>query len=161
MGSASLDPSGAARSARALEDLARLRADYPGSPEIAASWYWAARAHETSGDLDEACAAFDRAVMEGRAVGDPDLVERAVAASRGCAPDGLRFTLQLGAFSRRPPAEDLAASARAGGFEARIVPEGGLEKVRVGRFSSPETARALERRLREKGFSVAVVASER
>ncbi len=146
--------------ARAVEDLERLRADYPGSDEIPSSWFWSARALEAGGELETACDAFDRAVLEARSAGDTDLLERAVTASRGCTPGGLRFTLQLGAFSRRSAAQTLAEEVRRAGFDARVVSDEGLEKVRVGRFSSAEAARALERRLRSAGYSVAVVAGE-
>lgn len=146
--------------ARAVESLERLRADYPGNAVIPSSWFWSARAQEAAGDLTAACAAFDRAVLEAREAGDSELLERAVSASRACAPGGLTFTLQLGAFSRRSAAESMAEELRRAGFDARVVSEEGLEKVRVGRFATAEAARALERRLRDAGYSVAVVAGE-
>lgn len=146
--------------AKAVEGLERLRADYPGSPVIADSWFWSARALEAAGALETACDAFDRAVLEARSSGNNELLERTVAASRGCTPGGLRFTLQLGAFSRRSAADALAEEVRRAGFDVRVVTEGGLEKVRVGRFASAEAARALERELRAAGYSVAVVAGE-
>lgn len=146
--------------AKAIEGLERLRADYPGHPVIPESWFWSARAREAAGELEAACEAFDRAVLAARTAADTDLLERAVAASRACTPGGLRFTLQLGAFSRRSAADALAAELRRAGFDARVVSEEDLEKVRVGRFASPESARALERKLRAAGYSVAVVAGE-
>lgn len=146
--------------AKAVEALDRLRADYPESAVIAESWFWSARALEAGGTLDAACEAFDRAVLEARTAGDTALLERAVSASRGCAPGGLRFTLQLGAFSRRSAADALAAEVRRAGFDARVVSDEGLDKVRVGRFASAESARSLERKLRAAGYSVAVVAGE-
>jgi len=146
--------------AKAIEALDRLRADYPASPVLPDSWFWSARALEAGGKLEPACDAFDRAVLEARSAGDTDLLERAISASRGCAPGGLRFTIQLGAFSRRSAADALAAEVRRAGFDARVVSDQGLEKVRVGRFASAEAARALERQLRAAGYSVAVVAGE-
>ncbi len=145
---------------RALAGLQRLRADYPGSPVDAESWFWTARAQEQRGDLDAACDAFTRAVVDGRARGESQVVERAAVASMECAPGGLRFSLQVGAFSGRAAARDLAATLGGAGFEARVVPDGGLHKVRVGWFSTPDTARSLERRLRGRGYTVAVVAGE-
>lgn len=146
--------------ARAVEALERLRADYPGHPVVPESWFWTARALETGGRLEAACDVFDRAVLEARSADDTALVERAVSASRGCTPGGLRFTLQLGAFSRRSAADALAAEVRRAGFDARVVTDEGLDKVRVGRFATAESARGLERKLRAAGFSVAVVAGE-
>lgn len=143
---------------RAVQALERLRADHPSSRVVPSSWYWTARARESLGDLEAACGAFDRAVDEAGAAGDTALVERALTASAACSPGGLRFTLQLGAFSRRSAAEAMAEEARRAGFEARVVSEDGLEKVRVGRFASPEAARHLERLMRARGFSVAVIA---
>ena len=146
--------------ARAVEDLERLRADYPASDLTAASYYWSARALESGGELDDACRFFDLALDAASRVGDAEIGERAGTGRRGCASGGLRFTLQIGAFSGDSAAKSLASTANALGFPARIVEDGGLQKVRVGRFASPDAARSLEWRLRGEGFSVAIVASE-
>lgn len=145
---------------RALEDLNRLRSDYSRSSLVPASWYWSGRASESAGDLDEACEAFSRARREAVAAGDSSTAEDAESAGRSCASGGLRFTLQIGAFSARSAAEALATAAKSAGFSARIVREEGLEKVRVGVFGSPDAARILEGRLRAEGFAVAIVAAE-
>lgn len=144
--------------ARAVQDLERLRADYPGSPLVADSWYWSGRAFQALGDLDAACAAWDQAIVTGRNTGDLDLVARAVEASRTCAAPGMRVTVQVGAFSRRDLANEVARRVEDAGHEPQIVEEDGLFKVRVGRFASSEAARSLADRLRAAGFSVAVVA---
>jgi tetratricopeptide (TPR) repeat protein len=146
--------------ARAIEDLRRLRADFPAAPIAAQSWYWSARAQETRGDLEAACDDYARAVSEARSALDEETTEVALVASAGCTSGGLRFALQLGAFSRRSAAEDLAATVREAGYAVRIVSEEGLQKVRVGSFGSAESARTLADRLRAAGYSVAVVASE-
>lgn len=146
--------------ARAVEDLERLRADYPRSQVIAASWYWTGRAEESGGGFGAACAAFDRASAEARSAGDALTGERAAVASEVCAPGGLRFTLQIGAFSGAGAAEVLSKAARDAGFPVRLVRAGGLEKVRVGWFGSPDAARLLARKLRAAGFIVAIVAGE-
>jgi len=149
-----------AEPARALEDLERLRADYPRSPVIAAAWYWTGRAEESGGGLDAACAAFGRALDTARSSGDSVTEEHAGLAAAVCFPRGLRFTLQIGAFSDASAADALARTAGEAGFSPRIIREGGLAKVRVGWFGSPDAARLLEQRLRARGFSVAVVAGE-
>jgi len=149
-----------AEPARALEDLERLRADYPHSPVIAAAWYWTGRAEESAGGLDAACAAFARASEMARNSGDSVTEEHTALAAGVCPPGGLRFTLQIGAFSDASAADALAGTAREAGFTARVIHEGGLAKVRVGRFGSPDAARLLEHKLRARGFSVVVVAAE-
>lgn len=147
-------------SLRALSDLERLRADYPSHAAAGLSWYWTARAWEQSGELVRACEAFARAITEGRGVADGPAVERAVDASRECEPGGLRFSLQVGAFSRESAAETEQATLAEFGYPARVYSEDGLHKVRVGRFANAEAARSLQRRLRSNGFSVVVVAAE-
>jgi tetratricopeptide (TPR) repeat protein len=144
---------------RSVQDLERLRADYPRSPVVPASWYWMARALESGGELADACAAFDRALNEANAMGDAKIGERTMAARQACAPGGLRFTLQIGAFSGQSAAESLSTTALALGFPARIVREGDLRKVRVGIFGSPDAARLLQQRLRAEGFTVVVIAA--
>lgn len=145
---------------RAVEDLDRLRADYPRSETIPASWYWTGRALESGGELEEACLAFDRALNEASAGGDALTGERATDRRRACSTGGLRFTLQIGAFSGDSAAESLVTTARSRGFPARIIEEDGLRKVRVGLFGSADSARLLEARLRADGFTVAIVAAE-
>jgi len=146
--------------ARAVEDLERLRTDYPKSPVIAAAWYWTGRAEEARGGLDAACAAFKTASEAARTSGDAATGQRSDLAARVCSPGGLRFTLQIGAFSAPGAAEALSKTARQAGFPARIVNEDGLAKVRVGWFGTPDAARHLQQKLRERGFSVVVVAGE-
>jgi len=147
-------------SLRALSDLERLRADYPAAPVASQSWYWTARAWEQRGELEHACENFARAVAEGGGVQGSSPVERARDAARGCAPGGLRFSLQVGAFSRASAAEIEQATLSEFGYSARLYSEDGLHKVRVGRFANPEAARSLAKSLRIGGFSVAIVAAE-
>lgn len=144
---------------RSLQDLEQLRTDYPSSPLVPASWLWTGRALETAGDLDAACEAWERAATEGRRAGaTEELVERSRSAALGCAGEGLRLTLQLGAFRDRERAEELVSRAAEAGVRARIVRENGLHKVRAGRFGSAPPAREMARRLEAAGFQVAVVA---
>ena len=145
---------------RAIESLERLRVDYSRSDAVAESWYWTARAHESGGELREACSAFDRALAEASATGDATVGERAMTGREACASGGLTFTLQIGAFSSETAAESLASTAQALGYPTRVIREGDLRKVRVGRFASPETARTLEQRLHADGFAVTIVAAE-
>jgi cell division septation protein DedD len=145
---------------RTLADLERLRTDYRGSPEVVESWYWTARAHEQAGALDDACDAFERASEEAQDARRPELFQRGRAAYDACSSPGLRFSLQVGAFSRADAADEILDALRVAGYPVRLVEEDGLHKVRVGWFASPETARSLERRLRDGGYAVTVVAGE-
>ncbi len=143
--------------ARAAADLERLRADHPQSPEAVESWYWTGRSFEDRGLLDRACEAWTRAGAEGRRVGATESTLLAEAASSGCAPGAPRFAIQVAAFSRPEPAEEMRAQLETGGFFSRVAEYGGLHRVRVGRFSRREAAESLVRRLRDAGFDPAIV----
>jgi len=145
---------------RAVSELERLRADYTSAAESATSWYWTARALEQTGDFDRACRTYTIAIDKLRAVDDSEGVQRALAAAQDCIEGEFRLSIQIGAFSRKEAAEDLKHTLDRNSYPARIFFESGLYKVRIGWFARLETARGLERRLREEGFSVAVVAAE-
>lgn len=144
---------------RALQDLARLRDEYPGSPLVPASWWWAGLAHEAAGRLEEACRAWQRAAREADRRDDPRTAARAREAAGRCASGHLRLTVQLGAFRERAAAEALRERAAEAGYDARVERADGLHKVRVGRFGGAEPAREAAERLRRAGFT-AVVLSE-
>lgn len=142
---------------RAAADLDRLRADHPRSAEAIESWYWTARTFEDRGLIDRACEAWQRAAAEGRRVGATETERLAEVASLGCAPGAPRFAIQVGAFSRRDPAEEMRAQLEAAGFFSRVVEYDGLHRVRLGRFARREAAESLARRLRDAGFEPAVI----
>lgn len=142
---------------RASADLERLRADHPRGPEVVESWYWTARTFEDRGLLDRACEAWERAAAEGRRVGDTETALLAEAASLACAPGGPRFSIQVAAFSRPAPAEEIQERLEASGFFSRVVEYDGFHRVRLGRFVRREAAESLARRLRDAGFEPAIV----
>jgi TolA-binding protein len=69
------------------------------------------------------------------------------------------FTVQSGAFRYQKSADALMARLREAGFEPRLVrvPRNDLMRVRVGRFTDVDQARALVSRLRGLSFEAIVV----
>lgn len=143
--------------ARAAADLERLRADHPRSDEAVESWYWTARTFEDRGLLDRACEAWQRGAAEGRRVGAAEIALLAESSALGCASGAPRFAIQVAAFSRRDPAEEMRGQLEAAGFFARVVEYDGLHRVRMGRFARREAAESLARRLRDAGFEPTVI----
>lgn len=143
---------------RALQDLARLRADYAGEL-VPTSWLWTGFAYESAGRLEDACRSWERAARLGSERGDADARSRAREAADRCASGQLRLTLQVGAFRARSAAEELRGRLVEADFDARVERSGGLHRVRVGRFGAAEAAREAVERLQRAGFS-AVVMSE-
>lgn len=148
---------------RALEDLERLRSDHPVGPAVAEAWLWTGLVLEAEGRLTEACEAWDRAVREAGRAAPPggEVAETARGARIVCDRDGMRVTVQLGAFSSWEAARGLLDRVRAAGFRPRLEPPSeGLHRVRVGRFGSVEAARELAARVRASGFSAAILVDE-
>lgn len=143
---------------RALQDLARLRADYAGEL-VPTSWLWTGFAHESAGRLEDACRAWERAARLAEERDDEDARARAREAADRCGSGQLRLTLQVGAFQARSAAEELRARLAEAGFDARVERSAGLHRVRVGRFGAAEAAREAVDRLQRAGFT-AVVMSE-
>lgn len=144
---------------RALEVLARLRSDYPGTGLTARSWLWTGHARRAAGQGEEACAAWRRALESSRA--DEEAVRsRSRAALDGCGsaaadeevaageagearPDSVQqlradsaaprsgWVVQLGAFRHRSGAEKLRRTVgeRVPDAELVIVPPGNDEKL--------------------------------
>lgn len=150
------------RPGEAAGDLARLRADFPGSDLVGASWLWSGFALEAAGDPTGACEAWSRA-----AAGAPDdeTVRQAEEARRRCSTGAGAavpgsFTVQLGAFGGAQAAEQVRARAAAAGLEVRVTPPDAstpLHRVRVGRFARQDAAARLAVRLRSEGFEAIVV----
>lgn len=149
---------------RAMEDLERLRADFPGAPLAAESWLWTGRARHLAGDRAGACDAYRTAVRAAAGTGPG---EEAEAALEGCASAvasgaGTVWSVQLGAFGDASAAEALQRQARRVGHPARVLPAGedGLHRVRSGRWGSRADAEAAAGRLEAQGFHVLVVEVE-
>lgn len=122
---------------RASAELERLRTDYPDSELLDASRRWSAVADSAAGQETPPAAA----------VGE----ER---------PTGGAFAVQLGAFSERARAEEVARRARDLGFRVRVVgpaPGDGLFRVRTGALESRRAASDRARRIRERGLAAIVV----
>jgi hypothetical protein len=153
---------------RAEEDLARMRADFPGSSLTFTSWLWTGNVRSASGDRSGACAAWETAAsLQGTPASESD---RALVRSslENCRPTGVAaaaesFSVQLGAFSSRETAEEVRNRVVAAGAAARLLePQdpGGLFRVRSGRFAGREEAARHALRLEEAGFESIVVPGE-
>ena len=153
---------------RAEEDLARLRADFPGSSLTLRSWLWTGNVRSAAGDGAGACAAWETAAtISASSSSQPDL-ELARSALEGCgaartpaaAPT---FSVQLGAFSSQEAALDLMNRVTAVGTTARVLdpqdPDG-LYRVRSGHFNGREEAARHAVRLVQEGFESIVVPGE-
>jgi len=144
--------------ARAKDELERLRSNFPASRLDGESWYWSGVALERLGDVDAACDAWEISLVSvGNPAGLEGLTRDALA---GCGGARLRFTVQVGAFRERATAERVMSELRDEGLDARIEVDGGLHKVRVGRFSSASSARGMAERLSASGRSAVVVGAE-
>ncbi len=153
---------------RAEEDLARLRADFPGSPLTLRSWLWTGNVRSAAGDGAGACAAWETAAnMSESPSAQPDR-ELARSALEGCgaaiaSEAAPTFSVQLGAFSSREAALDLRNRVVAAGTTARVLdpqdPDG-LYRVRSGHFTGREEAARHAVRLVREGFESIVVPGE-
>lgn len=66
------------------------------------------------------------------------------------------YKVQIGAFSVKANADNLAAEAKAKGFDAIVLFKDNLYKVQIGAFYSKENAEALATKARNAGFDVIV-----
>lgn len=153
---------------RAEADLARMRADFPGSPLTFTSWLWTGNVLAAAGDRSGACAAWETASSLGGSPATESDRELVRAALENCRTDGApalteSFSVQLGAFSSRETAEDVRNQVVASGSSARVLEAsepGGLYRVRSGRFAGREEAARHAVRLAEAGFESIVVPEE-
>lgn len=162
---------------RALEELATVRADAPGSSLEAEAWLWTGRVREAEGEGGIACEAYRRA-SETAGSGGAGLREAISSALSACrrgdgtparrssrpgdegAGEGRRFVVQLGAFSMRESAQDLHRRLEEAGFDARVTerdPGDALIRVRAGGFEREAGAEELASRLENAGFDAIVV----
>jgi len=154
---------------RAEEDLARMRADFPGNPLTFTSWLWTGNVRSAAGDLAGACAAWETAAsLQGSPAtqSDRELVRSALETCRnprGAVAPAESFSVQLGAFASRETAEDVRNRVVAAGSTARVLAPsdpGGLYRVRSGRFAGREEAARHAVRLAGAGFESIVVPGE-
>lgn len=67
------------------------------------------------------------------------------------------YRVQIGAFSNKTNAENLAMDAKAKGFDAIAVLRNGLYKVQIGAFASKGNADALATKAKNAGFDAIVI----
>jgi N-acetylmuramoyl-L-alanine amidase len=67
------------------------------------------------------------------------------------------YRVQIGAFSNRTNADNLASQAKAKGFDAIVVLRDGLYKVQIGAFASKDNADALATKAKNAGFDAIVI----
>lgn len=155
---------------RAEEDLARMRADFPGNPLTFTSWLWTGNVRSAAGDPSGACAAWETAAsLQGSPASqsDRELVRSALESCRDTGTAAVAtetFSVQLGAFSSRETAEEVRNRVVASGRAARVLEPaepGGLYRVRSGRFSGRDEAARHAEGLAAAGFESIVVPGER
>ncbi|MFN2747224.1 MULTISPECIES: N-acetylmuramoyl-L-alanine amidase [Bacillus] len=66
------------------------------------------------------------------------------------------YKVQIGAFEKKANADDLAARAKAKGFDAIVIYRDSLYKVQIGAFSSKANAEALAQEAKNAGFDAFV-----
>ena len=69
----------------------------------------------------------------------------------------LCIEVQIGAFSNKTNADNLAGEAKAKGFDAIVILRDGLYKVQIGAFASKENADALATKAMNAGFNAIVI----
>ena len=136
--------------ARTIE---KLKADYPASPLMATGAYWAARAYFELRRVPEACRWLAQGItLVGEDVelsnqldfysprcqmaADTSRADTTTAPAPGPAPTGgPHFAVQVAAVGSDAAASGTVAQLRSAGYDPRLVREGGLVKVRVGRYA--------------------------
>lgn len=160
----------AGRQDRALRDLELLRADFPGHPLVAESWFWTGLARRAAGRPDGACEALLRAARTAEGSDRDGLAARARQEARACGEEGAApsgdeaaasWTVQVGAFSTRDAAGSQLDRLDREGHDGRLVTgDDGLVRVRVGRFAREADAERLADRLEASGFDAVVVSED-
>lgn len=147
----------------ALTDLSRLRSDFPGDSLTAESWLWTGYAHESAGNNDAACDAWQKAVDLAGSSKQATVKTLASGALSDCAPAGAttgQFAVQVGAFQSAAAAERLRRRLQQGGTPAPLIvsadPDGWF-RVRTRALESREAAERLAGLMRGTGTGVLVV----
>jgi tetratricopeptide (TPR) repeat protein len=153
-----------AAAARAAEQVLR---DYPFSDALPRAAYWAGRAYLELGNAETGCPLLQRASEEAGA--DVELGNRSryylercpgigttsdsAASQRDQRQPGSRtfFSVQVAAVSSVAAANELMQTLHHEGYQSHVVrDEGGLFKVRVGRFAQKSEAQSLVAELKSK-----------
>lgn len=145
--------------AAAIQQVERLRRDYPGSPLLARAEFVAARAAFDLRDVPRACGYINDAQA---AAGDDVELRNQIAFYAPRCPSGVagaaadtatppsgppRYAVQVLAGKSVPEVDALLSRLKGLGFDARVVRDtSGYLKVRVGRFATrSEAQRELSR----------------
>jgi hypothetical protein len=139
----------------------RILSDYPLSDVRAAAAYWAARARLEQGQTAEACPYLRLAADS--AGTDVELANRAAYYAQRCAnlrPDSTTaptprgpqtvYAVQVAAVGNAAAADDTMRKLAAAGYDARVVREESLFKIRVGSYPSRDQAQRVQAELRRK-----------
>lgn len=136
----------------------RVVEDYPSSHVMADAAFWAGRAHFELNNLEEGCRYLARA--EQAATQNVELASRIQYYRQRCAavaedpvsdtgpPSLVTYAVQVAAVGNASAADNVMRQLAQEGFESHIVTEGGLFKVRVGRFPVRAEAEQIVPRLR-------------
>jgi len=155
--------------------LERFRRDWPDSDRYGDAALWGVRVQLDQGDLGAACQWYAEGLRKGDAagrerlafmaprcgaastIGDAARPPEVLAAPPAAGPPPVappaatavaRYRVQVAAVGTEALAGDLAARVREAGYEAVVVREGGLYKVRAGAFRSRREAADAQARLR-------------
>jgi tetratricopeptide (TPR) repeat protein len=138
----------------------RVLSDYPLSDVRATAAYWSGRIRIEQGQIAEACPLLRQA--EAEAGDDVELANRAryylqrcsphadSTATPGAVPGRAAFAVQVAAVGTAAAADEVMQRVHAAGYEPRVVQDGGLFKVRVGRFRTRADAQQAQADLRRK-----------
>lgn len=150
----------------------RILSDYPLSDVRAAAAYWAARARLEQGLTAEACPYLRLAADS--AGDDVELANRAAYYAQRCTnvtadstpappPRGPRtvYAVQVAAVGTAAAADDVMQQLSAAGYDARVVREGSLFKIRVGSYPSRNEAQRIQAELRRKLGGTPFIVEER
>ncbi len=153
--------------ASARRSAERILMDYPLSDVLAHASFWGGRAQLELGNPIEGCQLLVSA--EAGAGDDVELANRARYQLQRCSavlaagdtladsaaaqpPAGTQtvYAVQMAAVQSAAAADELMRTLYAEGYEAHVVRDAGLLKVRVGRYADRSTAQRLARELQRK-----------
>ncbi|BDG45993.1 N-acetylmuramoyl-L-alanine amidase [Parageobacillus sp. KH3-4] len=104
---------------------------------------------------DDAAKLKSSSFIENIARGHVNGIVRSFGLSRKSA--GTLYKVQIGAFSVKANADNLAAEAKAKGFDAYVSYKDGLYKVQIGAFANLENAEQLAEKAKAAGFEAIIV----
>jgi cell division septation protein DedD len=173
---------------QAMQHLERVIREHPTGPSRARASFWMARIHFDEGNFPRACARLEdsRRHTPAEAVEMQNQLEyyaqrcegvdttvvvrattadstRAMPARPGAVATSARsraYTVQVGAYASRADADARQRQVRAKGHSARVVKVGTLWRVRIGRYSSRESAAQAARSLKAQKVEAFVTEAE-